>query len=92
MDAERPADGDSVQEQTVQEDSLKSRIQAWVGSSNCWCDKDDGKVYCTVCELLIDALDRIEYLEDLVEKKIQAAENGVEDGCGNTVESPGQPG
>ncbi len=55
----------------MNEPELKDRITAWIGSANCWCDNSD-KVYCTPCEIMIDALDRIEYLESLLDKKIEA--------------------
>lgn len=75
MEAERGADGDAVQKQAVQENGsypefeVKERMKAWVSSSMCWCDKDDS-VYCTVCEIMIDATERIEYLENLIQNKV----------------------
>lgn len=58
---------------------VKARMQAWVGSANCWCDKED-KAYCTVCEIMIDALEEIEYLEGLMSKKVEAVESSPVEG------------
>lgn len=88
MDAERGTTGNAIQEQNLQDDvEIKARIQGWVASSMCWCDVDD-KVYCTPCEIMIDALDRIEYLESLVDNKVSLsiAEESTDDGCGNVAE------
>lgn len=77
MDTDRPAVGDAVQGEDVQNDDVKARIQAWVSSASCWCDIDGGKAYCTPCEIMLDALDRIEYLELLVDKKVVIEESKV---------------
>lgn len=85
MDAGTGTDG-AIQREDVPKDEvdIKARIQMYVSSSRC---EDSIGVYCTPCEIMLDALDRIEYLESLVGKQIQKETNN--DGCGNTTGDTG---
>lgn len=60
---------------------IKDRMAAWISSSNCWCDKS-GQPYCSVCEIMIDAVERIEYLESLLDKKVEQVISNVTVGAG----------